>query len=923
MYDSFKFHEEMEQLSSESSRVEGSCGGSQGMRSAGGGGYGRLVGDDEADKVLYVKDVPIYIKFNSVSSTCTSTAPSTPNSRDFDRAENGRGASGSVLGVSASNPPISQFGRMGDDGVYGKMGGGLGGSLGCSKGGIWESSNMNMQLFNFRIVRRRHYSGSSSMFRSYNRVHIEVTRPSDFSFLLNSDINDGGDFLYLKSEQRLLVDFQEFPIMLVDLLNRSKGGGGLSEGLLDDRTASCCKTAERETVFPGISRYDPGVSRPSFSPSGADGLNSLKIVLSMSVSEGGELPYLGLSSGVTLNSGILSRLDSCVLHFVELNHYKEIVHLSLPFETANEAYFRDYTLRHLNHYFDLSNRQQRVISNYEAEIESLKREVRQANESLSRTSYLSAQKEREISEKFQTEIKRISERYESDYSQLKMIYEDTRKRELEHWNQERLSSEDKINDLQQQFDELGTLFSELSESKSSLEKYIRDDREASAGLKTKLDAVQSSYDILSRLKEEQEQELNDLKLKYSSSLDSNKALKDELEQRKKEVDELDAALDDACKEIEKGNQIISSLQTSLGNVDSKYKQQMTNFSNLKRSFQQMESRSRGMEERLKDYEQSLEDSNSRQEQLIEENERLRKILIEAERQIEINQGVISSLKRQMSMSETGFYGRDGSLGGGFAKSYSKAFGDSLGGLSGGGGPVSSSMTGVHYSLGNLQPAVASVSASRSSYLCASSAKPRRRAEATFDSNSFNRKYSMSVQPRRSQTWTMESVNHEPRFAERFEVKSQKRGAEGAGTKLHHRNSGSIYYRDFQEGGGVHGVDRSQRKALETIDENASSIFTPPNNRQKPGGESIIGRVGDSGNSFRGDVIPDAEDPASLEGVSREASIKRGGGGGYGGGCEMEELLFGMEEAGESFERSAKELTTPRLKTPTKPVRAGS
>lgn len=929
MYNSVSFHEEMEQQRNQCSRTESSFGVYQGLSSKGGEGYGKFLNDDEIDKVICVKDVPIYTKFNTVSSTCTSTAPSTPNSRDFERVENnGRHLSSNIVGgetIPSVNPQVSHFGKMGEEGPCGKMNGsGFGASSGYSRGGILESSSMSMQLFNFRIARRRHYSCSNNLFNSYSRVHIEITKPNDFSFLLNSDISDGNDFLFLKSEQRLLVDFQEFPIMLVDLLNRSKGEG-VSEGYLDGRATNCRQGVVRETVFPGVSRYDQGVSRPSFSPPGGDGINSLKIVLNLNVSEGGaEQSYLGLSSGVALSSGVLNRLDSCTLHFVELNHYKEIVHLSLPFETANEAYFRDYILRHLNNYFDLSNRQQKIISCYEAEVGSLRNEVRSLNEKLSKANYLSAQNERDISEKFQAEIRRISDRYESDYSQLKIIYEDTRKRELEHWNQERLSNEDKINDLQQQFDELGSLFNELSESKSSLEKYIKDDKEMSTGLRIKLEAVQSSYNVLSKIKDEQEQELNDLKFKYSSSLENNKVLKDDLEQKKKEISELDAALDDACKEIEKGNQIISSLQTSLENVDSKYKQQMTSFSNLKRSFQQIESRNRSFEERIKDYEQSLDDSNSRQEQLIEENERLRKILLEAEKQIEINQSVIASLKRQISLNESNFYGLDHGFSPGMAKSgYSKTYGGMYNSVLGGGSSLgqATSMTGVHYSLGggNLQPAVASVSASRNSYLCAqgmSSAKHRKRAEATFDSNSINRKYSMSVQPRRSHTWTMENVNHEPRFTEDFEFKSQKKAPDGMSSRANQKMAGSIYYRDFQEGGGKARAG-TQKKALGTIDEKTSCIFTPPNNRQKPGaGKNMASRAEEANSVFRSEATRDVEDSISQDSLIGASSGKRDD-------REVDdELLLGLEETGESFERSAKELTTPRLKTPIKPARSG-
>ncbi|CUV07595.1 unnamed protein product [Cryptosporidium hominis] len=917
MLNSMNFHEEMELRNNESLRIESDFETFQGRKSR--TGYNRFFNDDEVENVVHIKDVPIYIKYNSISSTCTSTAPSTPNSREFDRLENNARLNNNIVNNESLplRSQVSHLGKVGEEGFCNNTGNSFGSCSLYNRGGILESSNMTMQFFNFRIVKRRHYSSSSNLLKSFNRVHIEMTKPNDFSFLLNSDINDGNDFLHLKSEQRLLVDFQEFPVMLVDLLNRSKGNG-CSDNYFDARVSNKGINIEKETVFPGINRYDPGNLRPSFSPSASDNLNSLKIVLNLNISEGGiEQSYLGgLSSGATFNSALLSRVDSSTLHFVELNHYKEIVHLSLPFEMANEAFFRDYILRHLNNYFDLSNRQQKIITGYEADLESLRKEIGLLNEKLSKTNYLSAQNERDMSERFQAEIKRIFERYENDYNQIKMIYEDTHNRELEHWNQERLSNEKKIKDLQQQLDELGNAFNELSKSKSSLERYIKDDKETNNGLKAKLEAIQSSYDVLSKIKDEQEQELNNLKLEYNSSIEANKTLRDEIDKKKKEISELDTALDDACKEIEKGNQIISSLQTSLGNVDSKYKQQMTSFSNLKRSFQQIESKNRNFEERIKDYEQSLDDSNNRQEQLIEENERLRKILIEAERQIEVNQSVISSLKRQISINESNFYGFDHNFNAGMSRSYSKSY-QGLYNTIGGGQNNLASLSGTHYSLGNLQPAIASVSASRSSYLgtqSINSVKHRKRSEATFDANSVNRKYSMSVQPRRSQTWTMESVNHEPRYtSEAFEVKNQKRSAETSSSRDRQRISSSLYYRDLNDGTG-HGGGSSNKKALETIDERASSIFTPPNNRKKleEAGKNRNINSKNTTKAYKEGEILNMEGTASFD-ITDKAEVERRD---Y---HEIDDILFQLEETGDSFERSAKDLTTPRLKTPIKPV----
>ncbi|KAF7456808.1 putative spindle assembly abnormal protein 6 [Cryptosporidium felis] len=849
----------------DSRRFESDSGNARGFKSR--AGCASSFAEDQVEVIAHIKDVPICIKYSSAPSTNLSTAPSTPNSRGLEHLE-AAGGGNTVAGVGGESSSSRQqslcFGRPAE-----------------------------------RIVRkRRQYSASC-------RIHIEMTRPNDFSFLLSFEISDGGDFLYLRSEQRLLVEFQEFPTMLVDLLNKSKNAG--MKGLFE---------ARRETVFPGISRFGSGSSGPGGSLAAeSEDLNSLRIVLNVSISDSGPEPFFGLNPGgrTSFGSALLGGADSCILHFVELNHYKEIVHLSLPFEMASDLLFRDYVLRHLNSYFELSQRQEESILRYEKEVGSLKRELETLTDKLSRSSFISARNEKEMSERFELEVKKLVERYENDYFQLKVIYEDLRLKEFEHWNQERQQSEKKVSELQQQFRELSALYDGLSESKSSLEKHLKDDRDTIAELKAKLEAVQSSFEVLSNLKNEQERELNDLKLEYSNALESNNNLRTDLERRQKEIADLDVALDDACKEIEKGNQIISSLQTSLGNVDSKYKQQMATFGNLKRSFQQVEIRNKSLEEKLRDFEQSLEDSNSRQEQLLEENERLRKILMQAEKQIEINQSVIASLKKQLSGGNSSFCGGsymelNSNPSGGFSKGHcsTKASGGGLANLG--------SLNGVHYTLGGLQPAVASVSASRGVYLGGTGfSRQRKRSEATFESESITKKYSMSVQPRRSYTWSMESANHEPRHTEAFGGRSG-RGSAAFSNNQGGSRRGSMHL-DFEELPRVGSGGGAIKKSLETIDERSPSIFTPPNNRNQAqgGNQKVTGGKRVLGEDLRGgssSVLGPA--PGEDFGLGQEF--------GAGAAVGEEEGLFTFDGTGEVLEGPARELTTPRLKTPVKPPR---
>ncbi|KAH8738535.1 hypothetical protein FG386_001917 [Cryptosporidium ryanae] len=840
---------------------------------------GAYLTDNDTENILQILDVPIYVKYNTISSSNLSTGPSTPNSREYEQfdVKRNNGTNGdTTCGIRSTLP--SNAVKNCDFGVNNNNLGPLKSHV-KSNFGLLDTSHINLNFFNFKIVKKKSYFSSNTLLKNNSRIFIEMTKPNDFSFLLNCNLTDGNDFLYLKSEQRLLVDFQEFPEMLVDLLNRSKNNYDIQ--ITDNSKDTSLNTGiigNETKVFPGLNRQELIFDNKRVYNSDNFNINngnSLKIILNINNSD-----VLG---GCDTNTGLgINNIDSCVLHFVELNHYKEIVHLSLNFETANELLFRNYILNHLNYYYELSRKQQIIMHNNEYEINKLKNDLIEIDDKLKKSSYISVKNEKELSEKYEMDIKRLVDKYELDYSQLKYNYESKYKSDLEQWNIERVNNENKISELKKQFNDLGNIFNNINKTKLDLEKLIDDDQKIISELKTKLDDNKSSYDVLLNLKIELETELNDLKVKYNNIVDVNNNIKNDIDVKQKEINELDNALDDACKEIDKGNHIITSLQNSLNNVDSKYKQQMINYNNLKRNYQEVETNNKNIIEKLRDYEQLLEDSNSRQEQLISENERLRKILIEAEKQIEINQNIISSLKKQISINESGniLSYRNISL---YNDSHLQNSNKNL-----------TCYYGTHYTLNNSLPqSIASVSASRrlstsnstSRSFIDSRQKHTIKEHDVFDNNSISRKYSKTVNnyPRRSYTWSMENANHQSK-ENNNESKNIRNSSAGRVLK-YSSDCGDL-------------IKKNQNNTL-------SSIFTPPNNRSANSDINVI-----NSKSRAMDNLND-----NNEGKFNTQQIHYN---------HTDDYLYTLDESeSENLDKALKELTTPRLKTPIKPIRSES
>ncbi|KAH7650142.1 putative large low complexity coiled coil [Cryptosporidium bovis] len=840
---------------------------------------GVYLSDDDTENIIQILDVPIYVRYNTISSTSASTGPSTPNSREYEQfdVKRNNGINNDMAFGMRSTVPSNTV-RNNDFIINGNNSGLLKGQVKYNFG-LLDNPHINLNFFNFKIVKKKSYFSSNALLKNNDRILIEMTKPNDFSFLLNCNLSDGNDFLYLKSEQRLLVDFQEFPAMLIDLLNRSKYNfdSQISDNSKKDVSLNTGTIGNETRVFPGLNKqeliFDNAKAHNSGNYSANNG-NSLKIVLNINNTE--------VSGGCDTNIGlVMNNLDSCVLHFVELNHYKEIVHLSLHFETANELLFRNHILNHLNYYYELSKKQQILIHNNEYEINKLKNDLLDMDDKLKKSSYLSVKNEKELSEKYEIDIRRLIDKYELDYNQLKYNYEAKYKNELELWSIERVNNENKINELQKQFNDLGNIFNNINKSKLDLEKLIDDDQKIISELKTKLDNQKSSYDILLNLKIELEAEINDLKVKYNNVADTNNNFKNDIEIKQKEINELDNALDDACKEIDKGNHIITSLQDSLNNVDSKYKQQMINYNNLKRNYQEVEIDNKNMTEKLKDYEQLLDDSNNRQEQLINENERLRKALIEAEKQIEINQNIISSLKKQISMNESGNISnyRGVSLYNDYHIQNSNK--------------NVASYYGTHYTLNsNLPQSIASISASRRSSILNSTSrsfidnrKKQVMKEDVFDANSISRKYSKTVNnyPKRSYTWSMESVNHQSKESN-IENKNMRNSSTG---------------RILKKNGSDYGDLIKNNKNNDSI--LSSSIFTPPSNR-------ITNSDINAGN-LKSKTTFDLNDSGENKWYSHRMHY-----------YQANDYLHTLDELeSENMDNISRELTTPRLKTPVKPI----
>ncbi|EEA05435.1 uncharacterized protein CMU_024410 [Cryptosporidium muris RN66] len=553
-------------------------------------------GNESNIEGLVVHDVPVHIRWN-MGSTCSSTAPSTPNSREPEKFQIGN---------------ISEYNR-------------------------YDIPKVPSTLVDFRIFTKNKGNFTSNNMGSmyHSRILIEITKSDDFSFLLCCELDEGIRFSNIKLDQRLLVDFYEFPNMLVDLLNRSKL-------CIDDGKYIVGNFRRSNSGIRSLNNSDTN----KYTVDRLDNFNmSIPLMVILNV-ESMDSACFGVSKS-------FSSIDSCSVNFVESNHYKEIIHLTLPFESASETLYRDYLLRHLCYFREICQSQQSTIKSYESEIHLLHHNASILKERLEESKKLSRKREDELSSRFNIEMNSLAEHYQSDLTQIRNSYENDRRQQLMQWNTERLQNESRIRELEEQFKELENMCKLLRHSKLELEEYIEKGRLENEELKMKIkDSSEYQKKILSE-KQGTERELELLRCEYNSTSDNYKKLIQEKEENKNELGEVEKALEEACKEIEKGNHIITSLQTSLTSIDNKYKQQTVQYTNLKRIYQDTESRLKALEDNFNESGQALENAQHHQEQLLQENERLRKVLNEAEKQIEINQNVINTLKKQISSNELG------------------------------------------------------------------------------------------------------------------------------------------------------------------------------------------------------------------------------------------------------------------------------
>jgi spindle assembly abnormal protein 6 len=410
--------------------------------------------------------------------------------------------------------------------------------------------NDHTLLLTLRILMGSRLAGNSNQEKF---LHFEVTDDNNPFFLYILDISDQ-EFHILKRDQAIIVDFSSFSSKFIELVALCQGSstakGGNSIGASRDLIGS------------------------------EDGINSVVDVAHISPAVGCD----GLSPPSSSDFYLRLDIESGVLSIVESNCFKQITHISLRLRSGNDSCIKAYLASRLSHSLKILRRNQAELSNVtdklaaehlmrqamSEELSELRknRDLDLHSAQISHTTEVSAQqvaatelleKTRREHESYTTDMRT---RFENQLRNTEATIRDIEGRLL-HEQHERQAAGFKVRELTKDNEALvlarDRLSSENEDSivirwqieaeKQRLEKSLVRSETTKAGLETQLQSLQHQL--------QQRQQL------LISSEETKHHLEAQLKLYTSSYDALQDKLRGAVEEIQRGNSVISELQSRL------------------------------------------------------------------------------------------------------------------------------------------------------------------------------------------------------------------------------------------------------------------------------------------------------------------------------------------------------------------------
>lgn len=459
--------------------------------------------------------------------------------------------------------------------------------------------------------------------RPDNAVHprsllLELTDESDL-FFYHSLLLGEGDFHTLKSEQRLLVDFQSFPLQLVELLRR------------------CMESPEIPSLGQTATSHITAAS----------GTTSLRMLACLDCGSGGE----------------------SVFNIIESNQFRELTYIGLRLRQGTDETVKKHLAAKLRLYrtesIDLAERlrlSEELVGQLYRQAEELTTRARIAGEERTHLEQsLNSSHQREVAEirqeharavvDFQQTSNQERSRVEADLQQAvsKMTARaETAERLNEELQKRQLSLTSSGETCRERLD---ASESQLQETKQEM-KVLREQQKQLELLKYQHEREIGERNVhLSSLKEQllnKEQLVTNQASQLEQGNSQRKNVEESLAMCKQQVSSLEEKFGLTTSEIAKGNQIIQKLRTDGKQLKAKLRLKVEALTQQEKSVFELERSEETGRHMVQEKAQEVLRSKEREERQRQDIEDLKKKLAEAHEVLRSNHDVIEYLNRQLT-----------------------------------------------------------------------------------------------------------------------------------------------------------------------------------------------------------------------------------------------------------------------------------
>ncbi|CEM00829.1 unnamed protein product [Vitrella brassicaformis CCMP3155] len=493
---------------------------------------------------------------------------------------------------------------------------------------------------------------------SQQMLYVELTNEADPYFLYTLQVSES-DFHVLKTDQRLLVDFQTFPSKFIELLEECLKGQH-SQPLTVPPSPSPPQAASSHThpahnVSTAISSYAPSYLAQKF-----------VAILLCGPGSGPSQPAGGSPSGASSSCGAV-RCGEATLNLVETNQFRELTHLFLRLRRGNDDAVKKYLAKKL--------------TEFKVRCEDMGRELHTAGETQRKQSHDIDDLTTRLNS-LQIEHGRMKEslsaHHQEEVARLKQMHMQEMQKIQQVGVEERQAAEGRT---QQQIDGLAKRLEEAEKSNRNLqEKKVQlesSDRDLSRRLKNCESELQSANEQLQscrvevkdleKVRHQNEKSLTGLnekikgyieQLQSKDSLLSNSntlidqlrsqkaSLEDHLSEAKAAHKELEDKFQESLREINKGNEIIENLQQQVKSMKAKSKAKSTTIAANQKTINELELKIEKQKQDIQLCEKRLVEAAAREASLKEDIEKEQHKLAEAQKALAEKQNFIDFVNQQ-------------------------------------------------------------------------------------------------------------------------------------------------------------------------------------------------------------------------------------------------------------------------------------